>query len=146
MGKYVLLPVNHISLFWVALSLATGATLLFVACGGTPTTPVQPSPTTQAKASPTPSITPVAVVTVKIIGKDGKYAFDPATLKVRVGSQVVWRNNSDTIHTVTSNTLVFNSNLFGVNHTFTAIFTRPGTYPYYCNIHTSMIGTIIVTP
>lgn len=115
-------------------------------CGGTPTTPVQPGPTLQAKPSPTPSLTPVAVVNVKIFEKDGKYAFEPATLKIKEGTQVIWTNDSDAIHTVTSDTLIFNTNNLATNQVFSVIFTRPGTYPYYCNIHTYMLGTIIVTP
>ena len=138
MGKNVLLPINRIRLFWVALSLTTVATLLVVACV-TPTTPVQPGPTLQAKPSPTPSLTPVAVVNVKILEKDGKYAFEPATLKIKAGTQVIWTNDSDAIHTVTSDTLIFNTNNLATNQVFSVIFTRPGTYPYYCNIHTYML-------
>lgn len=133
-------------LFWVALSFATVATLLVVACGGTPTAPIQPGPTLQPKPSPTPTLTPIAVVNVKILAKDGKYAFEPATLKIKAGTQVTWTNDSVAIHTVTSDTLIFNTNNLATNQVFSVIFTRPGTYPYYCNIHTYMVGTIIVTP
>ena len=142
----MLLPINRIRLLRVALLLTAVTTLLVVACGGTPTTPVQPGPTTQAKPSSTPSFTPIAVVNVKILEKNGKYVFEPASLKIKVGTQVVWTNGSDTIHTVTSDTLVFNTNNLATNQVFTVIFSRPGTYPYYCNIHTYMLGTIIVTP
>jgi plastocyanin len=138
--------INRMRIFWVALSLATVATLLVVACGGTPTPPVQPGSTSQSKPSPTSSLTPVAVVNVKIIEKDGKYAFEPATLRIKAGTQVIWTNRSDAIHTVTSDTLIFNTNNLATNQVFRVIFTRPGTYPYYCNIHTYMVGTIIVTP
>ncbi len=131
---------------WVALSLATAATLLFVACGGTSPAPVHPGPTTQVQPSPTPSLTPVAVVNVNILQKDGKYVFDPAMLTVRVGTQVVWTNNSDAIHTVTSDTGVFNTDNLAAQQTYSVIFTKPGTYSYYCNIHLYMKGTIIVTP
>jgi plastocyanin len=146
MGKNVLLPINRMRLFWVALSFTTVATLLVVACGGTPTTSVQPGSTLQAIPSPTSSLTPVAVVNVKIIEKDGKYAFEPATLRIKAGTQVIWTNSSDAIHTVTSDTFIFNTNNLATNQVFRVIFTRPGTYPYYCNIHTYMVGTIIVTP
>ncbi|GAC1623459.1 MAG: hypothetical protein NVS4B11_18190 [Ktedonobacteraceae bacterium] len=145
MGKNVLLPINHMRLFWVALLLTTVATLL-VACGGTPTTPVQPSPTLKAKPSPTSSLTPLAVANVKILVKNGKYVFEPATLRIKAGTQVIWTNSSDAIHTITSDTLIFNTNNLATNQVFHVIFTKPGTYPYYCNIHTYMVGTIIVTP
>ena len=67
-------------------------------------------------------------------------------LKIKAGTQVIWTNDSDAIHTVTSDTLIFNTNNLATNQVFSVIFTRPGTYPYYCNIHTYMLGTIIVTP
>lgn len=147
MGKNVLLNVNHMRLIWVALSLTTVATLLVVACGGTPSsTPAQPGSTQQTKPSSTPSLTPVAVVNVKILAKNGKYVFEPATLKIKAGTKVIWTNDSDAVHTVTSDTLIFNTNNLATRQVFTVIFTRPGTYPYYCNIHTYMVGTIIVTP
>ena len=118
MSKHVVLPINRIRWFWVALSFAMVATFLVVACGGSPATPVQPGPTHQAKPSPTPSLTPVAVVNVKILEKGGKYAFEPATLKIKVGTQVIWINDSHAIHTVTSDTLIFNTNTLATNQVF----------------------------
>lgn len=145
MNNNGLLPSKRIRLCWVVLSLTIAATLLVVACGGTPTTAVQPVATHQAEPSPTPSLTPVAVANVKIIDKDGQYAFEPATLKIKVDTQVIWTNDSSAVHTVTSDTLLFNTNDLAINQVFTVTFTKPGTYPYYCNFHTNMIGTIIVT-
>jgi plastocyanin len=146
METFVLIFTTRIRLLLVALLLATAATLLFVACGGTATTPTSGSPTAQAQLSPTPSLTPVAIVNVKIVEKEGKFAFDPASLTVKVGTQVVWTNDSIAPHTVTSDTLAFNTpNNLNEHQTFMVIFTKPGTYTYYCNIHTYMTGTITVT-
>lgn len=139
---------HRLRLFWVALTGAIIVTLLLAACGGAPAAPVQarPTPTQQTQLSPTPSLTPVAVVNVKITQVNGQYAFDPATLKIKVGTQVIWTNASNAVHTVTSDTLLFNTTNLATNQVFTVTFTKPGTYPYYCNFHTYMIGTIIVTP
>lgn len=150
MGKYLLQSPVRSRLLWVTLSLATVAPLLLVACGGTSTTPAQSSPTATAQSSPGPTptqaVTPVAVAQVQIVVKDGNYSFDPATLTVKVRTQVVWINNSDAPHTVTSDTGVFDTpNNLEQKQTFMVIFTRPGTYTYYCNIHLYMKGTIIVT-
>ena len=130
---------------WLALSLAVVTTLILVACGGTETT-AQPSPTTVPTTAATTASTPVAVVNVKIIEQNGKYGFSPSTLTVKAGTQVVWTNDSDAAHTVTSDKSTFNttSNLTQ-NQTFSFIFTTPGTYTYHCNIHTYMTGTITVT-
>ena len=82
-----------------------------------------------------------------MIEKDGNYFFDPASLTIKVGTQVVWTNETDAPHTVTSDTNAFNTpNNLAKNQTFMFIFTKPGTYSYYCNFHpTTMKGTIIVT-
>ncbi|MGH2508701.1 MAG: cupredoxin domain-containing protein, partial [Ktedonobacteraceae bacterium] len=92
MNKTVLLSGKRMRWLWGTLALTIVATFLLVACGGTPATAVQPIPTQQAKLSPTPSLTPVAVINVKILLKDGQYVFDPATLKIKVGTQVIWTN------------------------------------------------------
>lgn len=136
---------------WLALVWVTVATLLLVACGGTSTAPTQPSPTATAQPSPSPAptqaIRPVAIANVKIIEKDGKYSFDPATLTVKVRTQVIWTNSSNAPHTVTSTTGDFNTpNILEQKQTFMVVFTKPGTYIYYCNIHLYMQGSIVVQP
>src|SRR6266704_2197830 len=78
-------------LFWGILSLTTVAALFLAACGGGTAT------------TPTPSPTPT-VVMVKIIEQNEKYSFSPATLSIKVGTQVVWTNTTDAPHTVTSDT------------------------------------------
>jgi plastocyanin len=135
---------------WVALSLALVATLALVACGGTATTPPQPSPTA---AQPSPTMAPTAtsqpsgtVVNVKIVEKNEKYMFDPATLTVNKGTQVVWTNMSDAPHTVTSDNATFNtSSNLSENQTFMFTFNTAGTFTYHCNIHPYMKATIMVT-
>jgi plastocyanin len=118
-----------------------------VACGGTSAGSSQPSATATVQPSPARTQTPVAIAHVQIVEKNGQYAFDPAKLTIKVGTQVVWTNTSDAPHTVTSDTLAFNTpNNLNKQQTFAVLFTKPGTYPYYCNIHTYMLGTITVTP
>ena len=127
-------------------SLAAVTILLLAACGGTSTVPAQPSPTATAQPSPTPLLTPVAVANVKIVQKNGQNAFDPAKLTVKVGTQVVWTNDTNVPHTVTSVTGVFDTppDFLQPHQIFKVIFTKPGTYTYYCNIHLYMKGAIIV--
>jgi plastocyanin len=142
-------------LSWVFFSLTIIAALLLAACGGggtatttTPTATTPPTPTPTPTSLPSPTPTPKAtVVTVKIVEVNGKYAFQPATLSIKMGTQVVWLNTSDAPHTVTSDT----SGVFGSpstltqNQTFKFTFTSAGTFPYHCNIHPYMKATITVT-
>jgi plastocyanin len=86
------------------------------------------------------------VVKVKIVEKNEKYMFDPATLTVKKGTQVVWTNMSDAPHTVTSDNGTFNtSSNLSQNQTFMFTFTTAGTFSYHCDIHPYMKATITVT-
>ena len=142
---------------WAYLSLALVVALLLAACGGgatttasTPTATSQPTPTPTPTTAPTPTPTPTppaTVVKVKIIEQSEHYSFQPATLSIKVGTQVEWQNVSDAPHTVTSDT----AGVFGTtsnmtkNQTFKFTFTKAGTFHYHCNIHPYMMATITVT-
>ncbi len=138
---------------WAYLSLALIVALLLAACGGggtttasTPTAPSQPTPTPTTAPSPTPTQTST-VANVKIVEQNGKYSFQPATLSIKMGTQVEWLNTSDAPHTVTSDAAGdFNSTSnITQNQTFKFTFTKAGTFPYHCNIHPYMKATITVT-
>jgi plastocyanin len=75
--------------------------------------------------------------------------FTPSSRTVAVGSTVTWTNKDATTHTVTSGTTghpdgVFDSGNLSQNGTFSFTFNQAGTYHFYCRIHSSMSGTIIV--
>jgi plastocyanin len=73
------------------------------------------------------------------------FAFSPRTLTVPVGSKVVWTNRDEEPHTVTSAGGGFGSSAaLDTGDTHAAIFSKPGTYAYYCTIHPMMVGTIVV--
>lgn len=78
--------------------------------------------------------------------------FGPSTVTVPVGSVVQFNNSDGFGHTVTSRTSLdgepvaddlFNFALPG-SASICVNFTTFGTYPYYCNIHTSMRGAVYV--
>jgi plastocyanin len=142
--------------------LALLATLLVAACGGSsPSSTSQaattPAPTAAATTAPTPatsastptqaaSTAPTKVVQVKIVEKNDKYLFDPASITIPKGAQVVWTNASDAPHTVTSNDNTFKTPSNLTEHqTFMMVFNTTGTFAYHCAIHTYMKGTITVT-
>ena len=73
-------------------------------------------------------------------------SFSPPTLTVKVGSTVVWVNKDPVTHTVTSSSgNLFDSGYLPDGFVFKYTFTQVGTYQYYCTIHPSMTGTIVVT-
>jgi plastocyanin len=74
------------------------------------------------------------------------FAFTPNSITVPVGTTVAWTNMGTRSHTVTENTGSFDSGTILPEAQSFHQFTVPGTYPYHCSIHTSMVGTVIVTP
>lgn len=71
--------------------------------------------------------------------------FSPKVLTVPAGTRVTWFNGDNVVHTVTSDTGLFNSGNLGPGAAFSYQLDTPGTYEYHCEPHPSMQGTIIVT-
>jgi len=71
--------------------------------------------------------------------------FSPGNLTRPVNSTVTWYNGDTTTHTVTSDTGVFASPYLTPGASFSFKFTQRGTFPYHCEPHPSMTGTIVIT-
>ncbi len=138
---------------WVTHLIRRGA--MFVMLGGaiaiaTACTPVHAAlhtasqPAAQAAASHYPRGTVLAlhkrVVRVSIMN----FAFHPASLVVSPGTRLIWTNQDGDPHTVTSATNIWASDALDTTNAYARVFTKAGTFPYYCAIHPSMHGTIIV--
>jgi plastocyanin len=117
-------------------ALAAGAVLLLTGCAG------QQAPGTAL---------------VRIVDN----AFEPATLTVQAGTEVRWRNDGTSTHTVTTEaveiagepavpaqTEPWDSGEVHPGATFARIFDTAGTYVYWCTDHRDeeMVGTIRVEP
>ena len=79
----------------------------------------------------------------------GSFAFSPATLTIKAGTTVVWKNTTQVAHTVTSDDgKSFDSGssnpIAPQSGTYSFKFATPGTYAYHCTIHPFMKATIIV--
>jgi len=71
--------------------------------------------------------------------------FQPATIRVKAGEEVTWTNNASMPHTVTSRGYgLLASDRLNRGSTFSHTFEQPGTYSYYCALHPSMAGSVIV--
>jgi plastocyanin len=76
---------------------------------------------------------------------NGSFGFSPATLTIKVGTTVIWKNMSLAPHTVTSDDgQMFDSGTVAVGGTFRFTFKNTGTFSYHCNIHPYMRATIVV--
>lgn len=91
-------------------------------------------------------------VVVKMVEQgEENYVFSPKTLTIEAGDTVVWENDTDAPHTVSSDNGVFESGNMNEDQKFSFTFTKPGTYPYYCKYHggpggQGMAGTVVVKP
>jgi plastocyanin len=81
-----------------------------------------------------------ASVAVKI----DNFSFGPAAVTVPVGTNVTWTNRDDIPHTVVSTDGVFKSKALDTDDKFSFVFSKPGTYSYFCSVHPKMTGQIIV--
>jgi plastocyanin len=83
-----------------------------------------------------------ALVATVVIQND---AFSPAKLTVTAGQAVTFTNRDDDAHTVTATDGSFDSKGLDTNQTWQHIFSKPGIYTYFCQLHPFMKGTIVVT-
>ncbi|MFB7378366.1 cupredoxin domain-containing protein [Kitasatospora purpeofusca] len=123
--------------------------------GGGSSAPAVTSPAASSPAASSPaasssaasasgSSAPAGAVTVTI--KDFK--FDPATITVAPGTAITVTNQDSAGHTLTAlapNAGAFDTGLLeqGRSATITAP-TTPGSYPFHCDVHPTMTGTLVV--
>jgi plastocyanin len=87
----------------------------------------------------------------------GDQAYDPNPVKVKAGGTVIWTNDDRQPHTVTSGTDSSDPNmgkefdsspgqstLLSTNQTFSHKFTNAGEFPYFCQLHPTMVGKVVV--
>jgi plastocyanin len=78
------------------------------------------------------------------------FIFKPSPLEVKTGTEVTWTNEDQILHTVTAGvpgnkTGTFDQAMPERGAVFSFNFNDPGTYPYFCDRHNSMTGTVIVS-
>ena len=125
--------------------------ILVGVCGCTQTsTPVQPTATVttppQTTEMPTVTATPTLQKTPSVSDNTIRiknFAFDPASITVKVGSTVRWVNQDSVPHRI-----LFadgaDSNVLAATQSYSRKFDQAGTYDYACTIHPTMQGTVIV--
>jgi manganese oxidase len=113
------------------------AAVFLGACGGSGSDDAPTGAATTAPGSATG-------VTVK------QFQFMPAELVVKASTTVTWTNQDQILHTATSGVTPgsadgkFDGPMDGPGKSFSFTFDKPGTYPYFCSRHNSMVGKVIV--
>jgi len=141
MTRYSARRVSALRSQWIALLLS--ATLAAIACdasrAGTPATRSAVDKAALASTTAHAAAMQKTAITIR------NFAFEPATLNVSLGSKVVWINRDDEPHLVVSAGGQFPSSpALDTDDNYAAVFSKPGTYTYFCSIHPHMVGTIIV--
>ena len=98
------------------------------------------------------------VLIVPGAGTLGDKGFSPNPIYVKVGDTVTWTNIDNMEHTVTSGTgpsdrskgKQFDSGLSGLTvltagKTFSHQFIKAGEFPYFCQIHPTLVGKVVVS-
>lgn len=70
------------------------------------------------------------------------FAFEPSTLTIKAGQKIRWTNQDSTGHNVKAD--VFYSDILAKGESFIFQFDNKGAYQYFCGVHPSMKGEIIV--
>jgi len=99
-----------------------------------------------------PTIKQQQVAIVKDASNKDTSAFSPNPVQIQPGTTVVWSNNDNTPHTITSGMglndtnkgKAFDSGPIAIGKTYSHKFGVAGTYDYFCTLHPTMVGTVSV--
>ena len=143
---------SRATMFVLALPIVAASV---VGCGSSKTTsstattpPSTPAPTGASTTTPsstttsTGPTTPAAPGQVTIVD----YDFTPNTITVKVGDTVTWTNQDVADHWVVSapsSPSAFDLGRQTTGRSVSHTFTAPGSYPYFCNLHNYMKGTVV---
>jgi amicyanin len=108
-------------------------------------TPVHPASHGPTNAKPVKKTVHKSASVAKAQVKIANFKFGPRTLTVKLGTKVTWVNKDAIGHSVNFASGHIDSKTLDQNAKFSHTFTAPGTYPYICDIHPFMHGTVVVT-
>lgn len=72
------------------------------------------------------------------------FKFEPASLQVRAGDVVEWRNDDFVAHTATAEGGAFDTGGIAAGASGRVVVKQRGTFPYFCRYHLEMKGTLTV--
>lgn len=118
---------------------AAVACLGLAACGGDDeTTEATEGETTESETAP--SGEPEGSEKVQIV----EFTYQPDPVVVRTGGKVIWQNEDTAPHTATADDGSFDTGTLERGKLKSETFKEAGTFPYFCEIHPTMHGTVEV--
>jgi plastocyanin len=73
-----------------------------------------------------------------------KFAFEPKEVTVAPGTKIIWTNDDESPHTVTSQDKTFGSKALDTDDKFEYTFNSVGDFYYYCTVHPFMTAVVHV--
>lgn len=73
-----------------------------------------------------------------------EFAYQPDPVVVAVGGKVIWQNEDSAPHTATADDGSFDTGTLDKGKLKSETFKQAGTFPYFCEIHPTMHGTVEV--
>ena len=137
------------------VTLSAGAILILAACssGGATSAPstaasaaapsVEASAEASAPAGGAACSESAAAGEVSVAVKD--FAFNPADITATVGQTITFANGDSAPHTATLDDGSCTTPNIAPGSSDGLTFTAAGTYPFHCNVHPNMKGTITVS-
>ena len=129
------------------LTLAALAVVL-AGCGDDDDTAGAADDTTSTTEAPDPSAAEDGDDTGSTVSI-ADFTFDPGTVEVPAGTTVTWTNDDGVGHTVTAGTPDAPEDAFDERldpgGEGEVSFDEPGTFTYFCAIHPSMTGEVVVS-
>ena len=132
------------------VTLSAGAILILAACSSgvattAPTTAPETAPSAEASAPAAGAACSesAAAGEVSVAVKD--FAFSPAEITAKVGQTITFTNGDSAPHTATLDDGSCTTPSIASGSSDGLTFTAAGTYPFHCNVHPNMKGTITVS-
>jgi plastocyanin len=100
-----------------------------------------PATTTEpSQSAPAPSGEAQLSEKVEIV----EFVYGPDPVTVQAGGKVIWVNRDTAPHTATADDGSFDTGTLERGKLGSETFKQAGTYPYFCEIHPTMHGTVEV--
>jgi plastocyanin len=95
---------------------------------------------TETESEPAPSGKAAKSEKVQIV----EFTYQPDPVVVQVGGKVIWQNQDTAPHTATADDGSFDTGIIERGKIKSETFKEAGTFPYFCEVHPTMHGTVEV--
>ncbi len=112
----------------------------------TTTAPAAPAEATEAPAAEETAEPAAAAPSGQELAVDIRdFAFSPDPIEIASGDTITWTNQDEVPHTTTAEDRdVLQSGAIAPGSSISQVFDQAGEFPYFCEFHPNMTGTIVV--